>query len=195
LATEIESSSTVFRLPRSHWHCQLENFTWEVVHPPSLQTHLMKFLNEAAEGHAPHLILIGNPGSGKTHLSVAAYRWMVLRLGTLLATWLNVPVFCDRVKATYTEGEIDLFDDFTDAHRFVVLDDLFGRSLTVHEAEQIVTRLLDITYQNNAALLITMNQDLKELSARLHRHEVSRLLAQATVIPLQVEQDWRLRPR
>lgn len=188
-------SQTVFRLPRSHWHCQAENFAWDAVRPGELQNQYTHFLETAVEGNAPHLLLIGVPGVGKTHLGVAAYRRMVLHVGTECATWLNVPAFCDRVKAAYDEA-YDPFEDYEAARRFVVLDDLFGRDLTKHEAGHIVYRLLDTAYQNGAAVLITMNQTVQELADKLPAHEVSRVLAGATIIPMSAKggRDWRVLP-
>ena len=186
-----QESSTVFRLPRSHWHCHAHNFEWDGVRPRALQEHYEKFLTEATEGGAPHLILTGDPGIGKSHLGVAAYRWMALREGTELVTWLNVPLFCDEVKTSYTTGAYTPFDAYQDARRFVVLDDLFGRGLTPHEASQILCRLLDIAYQNGAGILLTMNPPVEALAEQLHPHEISRLLAEATIIPMQAEHDWR----
>jgi DNA replication protein DnaC len=173
----------------------LDNFVWDAVRPPALRTHVEQFLTEIeAAVQAPHLLLTGAPGLGKTHIGVGIYRWAVARFGTMLATWLNVPVFCDQVKTTYTSTDTrDLFADYAEARRLVVLDDLFGRDLTAHEAGQVVYRLLDTAYQNGAAVLVTMNKEVEELPARLPQHETSRLLAQATIIPLKGDRDWRQR--
>lgn len=163
------------------------------MHPPSLRKHLTQFLYAAATGDDVHLILTGPPGRGKTHLGVAAYRWMVVQVGTLLTTYLNVPTFCDKVKASYSpDSETgDPMADYNEARTLVVLDDLFGRDLSEHEAKQIVNRLLDTAYQNGVALLVTMNQSIDELQARLPQHEISRLLNHATIIPMSGK-DWRL---
>ena len=163
---------------------------WEGIKPASLREHFETFLQETIAGRAPHLLLTGPPGSGKTHLGVVAYRRLVFHVGTELATWLNVPAFCDRVKAAYS-GEDDPLQEYEDARRLVVLDDLFGRDLTSHEASQIIYRLLDIAYQNGAAMLFTMNQSVQDLAARLPGHEVSRVLAGAKVIPITAAKDWR----
>ncbi len=151
----------------------------------------MRFLEAAVAGEAPHLLLTGTPGIGKTHLGVAAYRHLAHEVGTEKATWLNVPTFCDRVKAAYS-AEHDPLLEYQDARRFVVLDDLFGRPLTSHEAEQIVYRLLDTAYQNGTAVLITTNSSTEELEAKLPPHEMSRLLAGATIIPVHATKDMRL---
>jgi len=118
------------------------------------------------------------------------YRALVPYVGTELATWLNVPAFCDEVKGAYAGGP-DPMLDYAAARRLVVLDDLFGRDLTVHESEQIVVRLLDIAYQNGSAMLLTMNQDIQEMTARLRPHEASRALAGSTIIPVSTDKDWR----
>ena len=111
------------------------------------------------------------------------------------ATWLNIPAFCDKVKSTYGPDADagDPIADYQDARSLVVLDDLFGRELTPHEAGQIVNRLLDVAYQNGAALLVTLNQTHKELAAILPQHEILRLLSHAAIIPVSsiAEEDWR----
>lgn len=182
---------TVYRLPRSHWHCHLSNFSWDSVTPKSLQSRIATFVTEVGEGKAPHLLLTGTPGIGKSHIGVGVYRAVSAMLGTEVVTWLNVPKFCESVKRGYGSDEGDPWQDYEAARRLVVLDDLFGRDLSQHEASQIVYRLIDTAYQNNAAVLVNMNQDVKELPARLASHEISRLLADATIIPMTATQDWR----
>ena len=183
---------TVFRLPRSHWHCQLSNFEWGSVTPASLRKHINAFAAQVLAGEAPHLILTGNPGIGKSHLGVSVYRTLSAQLGTQLVTWVNIPNFCESVKRTYKDGEPDVaWPDFEGAKRLVVLDDLFGRDLSPHEVSQIVYRMIDTAYQNGAAVLVNMNQDVKELQSRLASHEISRLLAKSTIIPMTATKDYR----
>lgn len=185
---------TVFRLPRSHYHCQLSNFAWDAVTPSSLKSRVASFLEQVVDGRggvAPHLVLTGPPGSGKTHLGVAVYRAACAEFGTELATWINVPNFCERVKRSYGPDETNPWDDYEAARRLVVLDDLFGRDLSHHESAQIMYRLIDTAYQNGAAVLVNMNQDVRELTSRLASHEISRLLAGSTIIPMTAKKDWR----
>lgn len=188
---EEDGSATVFRLPRGYWHCQLSNFAWENVTPASTRQHYLQFLSETVEGAAPHLILTGPPGIGKTHLGVAAYRYVVRAVGTGLATWVNVPEFCALAKRSYSGEVVDPFEDFSQARRLVVLDDLLGRDLSMHEASQIVYRMLDVAYQNAAAVLLTMNPPVTELAAKFPPHEVSRILAHAKIIPMTGLRDQR----
>lgn len=182
---------TVFRLPRSHWHCYLSNFDWSNVTPKSTKARVADFLVSVKDGGSPHLLLTGAPGIGKTHIGVGAYRAATALFGTELATWINVPAFCEAVKRSYRPDEPDPWLDYEGARRLVVLDDLFGRDLSQHEASQIIYRLIDTAYQNGAAVLVNMNQPVEELSARLASHEISRLLAGSTIIPMAGLKDYR----
>jgi DNA replication protein DnaC len=182
---------TVFRLPRSHWHCHLWNFDWTAVTPKSLEHRITDFLHGAQDGKAPHVLLTGAPGIGKSHLGVGVYRTACTVFGTELVTWLNVPAFCDSVKRSYGPDSTDPWADYEGARRLVVLDDLFGRDLSQHEVAQIVYRLIDTAYQNGASVLVNMNQDVKELTSRLASHEISRLLAGSTIIPMTASKDYR----
>lgn len=181
----------MFRLPRSHWHCQLSAFDWSRVEPASSQRRVTQFVEDVRSGSAPHMLLTGAPGIGKSHIGVGVYRALVQSFGTQLVTWLNVPAFCESVKRSYGEGAVDPWEDVESARRLVVLDDLFGRDLSQHEVSQIVYRLIDTAYQNNAALLVNMNQDVNELQARLASHEISRLLKDnAPILPM-TARDYR----
>ena len=189
--TNDASGATVFRLPRSHWHCALWNFDWETVHPASLHDRVLAFLHGVQDKKAPHLILTGPPGIGKTHVGIGAYRVGSVTWGTELVTWLNMPAFCERVKRAYGDASADPWYDLESAKRLVVVDDMFGKALSPHETDQILVRLLDTCYQNGAAMLITMNPSVEEIQKRLNPHEISRMLADSTIIPMQADTDRR----
>lgn len=187
-----DGSWSVFGLPRSHWHCQFENFDWELTRPRAIRREIVTFTQSARDREAPHLIFTGTPGIGKSHLGVALYRWGVMEWGTIESTWINVPDFCARVKASYDGGVVDPFDAYREARKLVVLDDLFGKDLSPHERSQIIPRLIDIPYMNSAAMVFTMNPNHEEMQELLSGHEVSRILSNSTVIPVTSSQDQRL---
>jgi DNA replication protein DnaC len=165
-------------VPRSHEHCLLSTYEWTGVHPPSLKVRIETFLAGVQEGKTPHLLLSGSTGIGKTHVGIGAYRRTVGSISPA-CIWLNVPQFCDRLQESPGGA---LWRDYERATRLVVLDDLFGREAVAQD--QIVARLLDTAYLNNAALLVTMCDGVQELSARMSRHAITRLLADATIIPM-----------
>jgi len=121
---------------------------------------------------------------------------MTVLVGTERATYVHVPSFCEAVKRGYSDDSAAFaWHDVEAATRLVVLDDLFGRELTAHEKDQIFTRLLDTTYSNGAALVATMNPSAEELALRLPPHEISRLLADAVVVPMTAARDQRRQRR
>lgn len=185
-------SWTIFGLPRSHWHCQFENFQWEKTKPGSLRGELLGFIEAVQAGEAPHLILNGPPGIGKSHLGVSLYRWAVTEFGTLEAVWVNVPNFCSRVKASFDQGHPDPFEDYREARKLVVMDDLFGKKLSPYEGSQIIPQMIDIAHMNNAAMVFTMNPHHKFIYDHLDAHEASRIFLNSTIIPMTATQDWRL---
>lgn len=187
---EEEGSWSILGLPPSHYHAQLSNFDWAAVHPPSLEKHIRSFLSEVEEGKNSHLLLTGSPGIGKSHIGVGVYRAAISLFGTQLATWISVPDFCQAVKISYGGGA-DPFEIISQAKNLVVLDDLFGRELSGHEISQILARLIDTCYQNDAAMLITMNPPVEKLESFLQPHEISRILANSKIIPVKADRDWR----
>jgi len=169
----------------------LWNFEWETVRPPSLHDRVLAFLHGVQDKKAPHLILTGMPGIGKTHIGIGAYRVASVAWGTELVTWLNMPAFCERVKRAYGTGLNDPWFDIESAKRLVVVDDMFGKALTPHETDQILVRLLDTCYQNGAAMLISATPPVEDIRKRLDSHEISRLLADSNIIPMQADTDRR----
>lgn len=188
---------TVYGLPRSHWHCNLQNFDWTGVSPASLASQMYQFLDEVLlTNNAPHLILTGEPGVGKTHLSVALYRRAAAEFGPVQVLWLSMARFCDRVKATFGRETTDEpWQDVQQARRMVVVDDLFGRELTSFEVDQVVAPLVDHIYTNAAAMVITMNPPAQHLATCFKPHEVSRILAHHRIIPVSSSVDHRRLPK
>lgn len=186
-----DESHIIYRVPRSHWHAQLSNIDWTPLRPLSLRKAVEEFYTATIAGRAPHLILTGNPGICKTHIGIGMYRAIASALGTEQAIWISVPEFCEAVKRGYGSEGGDVWSEYEAATRLVVLDDLFGRELTNHEKDQIFTRLIDGAYTRGAAVLATMNPSHTELMQRLPPHEISRLLASATIVPVTSSRDWR----
>lgn len=185
MALEFPQGHTIFRVPRSHWHAQLANFAWQDVRPTGTRPAIEQWWQKVTVGGCPHLLMTGLPGCGKSHIAVGLYRAATVLFGTERVTYVHVPSFCETVKRGYgDDSALHAWNDIEAAERLVVLDDLFGRELTAHDKDQIFTRILETAYSNNAALVATMNPSVDELKLRLPPHEISRLLADAVVIPM-----------
>lgn len=177
-------SWTVFNIPPSHYHCQLHNFAWE--RAPHVHDVVLEFLEKVMQEKAPHLVLLGPPGTGKSHLLYGIYRWAVLQENLMVTHALHVPSFCDRVKGLFDSG-LDPFDEVKPSKFLIALDDIFGRELSNYDLRTTIPKVLEIVNHNRAALVATTNYTVDELTDILAPHEADRLLERATVVEVQGE--------
>jgi DNA replication protein DnaC len=184
------SSNTIHGIPRSHWHCHLHNYDEP---KEKLVESVSWFLEEWEDQKipAPHLLLAGKAGRGKTHIGVGIYRAAVYISNIQDCAYIHVPDFCVRTKRGYGSGE-DPFLEVEDAS-LVVLDDIFGADMTEHEISKILTRLITTAYDKNQALVVTSNYSKNEISGILHPHETSRLLQNCKIMNMTSDRDRRLR--
>ncbi len=107
----------------------------------------------------PGLLFIGPPGTGKTHLAVAALRGLLARgFEGIFFGWLN---FLEHVKATYGRAiEADTFDreakQLARETPILVLDDLGASKYSEHD-EQLVTTVITERCNQRRATIITTN--------------------------------------
>jgi len=113
------------------------------------------------------LVLHGGFGCGKTHLAAAIVNACTAR--GCPALFLVVPDLLDHLRAAYTPGSAEGYDDRFEAVRdapVLVLDDLGAQSPTPWAAEKLF-QLLNHRYNAQLPTVITSNQDLDDLDARL----------------------------
>ena len=170
----IEGSWTVLGIPRTHYGKQLNNFDW--TERPNAAKEIVRFIEEAKDRKAPHLLLMGGNGLGKTHIGVGLYRWAVTQAGTAASYFTDAFDFYDQVKATYNDPNLDNpFNSLALADFLVVIDDPFAYGTLRPGELNILIRMIDTAYSNGAALVVTMNDDFDGLKNYLPRHEVDRL--------------------
>lgn len=181
-------SETILGIPRSHWEKQLSNYDWST--RPNTATVVWEFIRKAQQREAPHLLLCGNVGTGKTHIGVGLFRWAAMLEGTMRSAFINMPEFYKLVKSNYGTGH-DPIDDIRSADFLVVMDDPFAGN-KLHPGDfDILFSCIDIVYQNRAAMVWTMNDDLEYLRSTLQDHEYDRVMANSQVCEF-TGPSWRI---
>jgi len=130
------------------------------------------------------LFLMGEPGSGKTHLMAAALSRRLWRDGTPGMRFVNVPMFLDTIRDAqkYTDSRaVDLYQFCRDEASVVVLDD-FGKERATDWAAERLYVLIESRYGKMLPTLVTSNRTLDELEDDGYGAAVSRLQHTCRVI-------------
>jgi len=160
-------------------------------------------------------MLLGMPGTGKTHLAVAALRgkaehWLHERALEVdkniyydpsnaplqKMRFLNVPLFLERLRSQmkYSEGEASqLFEYCLDKASVVVLDDL-GKERATDWASEKLYVLIESRYSACKPTIATSNRTLDELDDLGYGPAISRLQQTCRVVRMDAP-DYRPRAR
>ncbi len=154
----------------------LGRFTFATFHPEGhgLTEDRQKNLRQAYEtalAYARHpqgwLVMRGGYGCGKTHLAAAVAN-IALEKG-LPVLFVTVPDLLDHLRAAYAPASTLSYDQRFEQVRaapLLILDDL-GTEYTTPWALEKLFQLLNYRYMAQLPTLITTNQELEELDARL----------------------------
>jgi DNA replication protein DnaC len=150
------------RIPKRYEHCELSSFTTDFpgAHPSLALAHIAasKFAQEYDPGEGTGLLLIGNIGTGKTHLGVGIIKELILARGASC-------LFCDyrellkEIQNSYNPSvkttELDVLRPVFDTE-VLFLDEL-GAVKPTEWVWDTVSLILNTRYNNNRTTIISTN--------------------------------------
>jgi DNA replication protein DnaC len=160
---------TDFRIPSRYRECAFDNFQGNDKLVDRIRT---------AMGRDESLVLIGNTGCGKTHLAIAAMRYLVdaERIGAG-STFIPVPELLLKIRATFREGAGETEEEVIDRYskcRFLILDDL-GAEKTTEFSIATLELIINRRVMEDKQTIITTNLSLDEIEGKLSARIASRL--------------------
>jgi DNA replication protein DnaC len=165
-AKEIEEKKLQALLERSNLKA-LQDKTFTTFFPSEGQQNAYNRAREFAENPDGWLVLLGSPGTGKTHLA-AAIGNRRLELGEP-AIFMVVPDLLDHLRAAFAPQSETPFDELWESLRnapLLILDDL-GTQITTAWANEKLFQILNHRSMHRLTTVITTNVVLEELGDRI----------------------------
>jgi len=135
------------------------------------------------------VMLLGPPGTGKTHLAVAYMRDWIIGNSDTGAWFCRILDLLRRLRRGYEEGG-DLVHRLGREVGFLVLDDL-GTEMATDFALQSIYDIVDLRYSYDLPLVITSNLEIRKIGSMYGTNFISRLRGLGEIVELKGP-DYRL---
>lgn len=170
-------------VPERFLDCSLDDYQ-----PVEGTEKALRAARAAVEGATRGMLLIGRPGSGKTHLAVGVLRGIALRRRAVDPTFTHfrsrfvvVPEFLDDLRERISDPSVpDPLPELKTCP-LLVLDDL-GREKPTEWVTDRLYVLVNHRYNRKLPTIVTSNYPLSELADRGYDAMVSRLRESAKVV-------------
>lgn len=147
-----------------------------------------RFAEEFPSNKGESLLLVGNPGTGKTHLAAAATNYIVKEHG-IPVKFGNFLELLENMKKSFGSAE-DVGKELIEVP-LLVIDDL-GKERQSEWSLSVLYRVINGRYEKYAPVIITTNETLSSLRNNVGEATFSRLIEMCEGITMN-GQDYRKR--
>lgn len=177
---EEEMRLTRYRMtvPRRYWDESLETYVTTPENQDAFRS-VCAFVSDVRAGKFRTLVLLGNPGTGKTHLACG----VLLALGG--ETYRMSATICDEMNRARAYGskvtELDILDKYS--HGFCVIDEI-GRALNEKEEKYMLYQMVNACSNNKTSLVIVSNFSRDDFFKYSGEAVIDRLSESAIIVEL-----------